>query len=613
MVCDKCGFEHNSRSVCPKCGARVVYVNEDYLRRRQEWEEAQKQGRKDALPPGIMHSTREEHRAAKQNTDKEIKTSKGEPETASLSFRVRKYLNVKAVKMFFQFLWGKVLGLKDIIVNWYRKRFMKRRGADNPVIRELKFDDSPDSLDESNLVVSHKIYKDYRKYYFIGGGALLLLIVGIIIIVNIVKNVDRSNVLYFDGKFAYLTDNQEKTLFGSMQGNITVISNDDGDCLAYDTACIYMYLDGETTEYAADAPKIITYNDDYDTVVYMEKGNTMFLHNGVATQLDMPRNAEYTSACVVSDEGNYFVLTICENNDTYSLYRGNTEGELQLIQKSDKDVEVHNLSDDGMVNYVEMTTAEYGIINERNIMQYDGEIRCLAENVNQYQWDLDTNGVYFTTDEDKMYYVTKDESRILVDEEVTGFVTNVLDETSVYYYKDGRCYTIVDDAPYYVCNMYREGCELIYDAKMSVTYYYDRGSMYIVHGKDENKYTLMSDGSFEFHASNNMMYILNADGEIVKISYDKKIIVDTVAENATEIISMEGVDGIAFLTDEGINILCDDDEKSVRIYETETLNKVIYSRKKFYLADKNDILWKISRDGSNAESLGNVQFYNFVN
>lgn len=61
MICDKCGFEHNSKSVCPKCGARVIYVNEDYLRRKEEWEKAQKAGTAGALPPGIMHSTREEH------------------------------------------------------------------------------------------------------------------------------------------------------------------------------------------------------------------------------------------------------------------------------------------------------------------------------------------------------------------------------------------------------------------------------------------------------------------------------------------------------------------------------------------------------------------------
>ena len=46
MICDKCGFEHNSKSVCPKCGARVIYVNEDYLRRKEEWEKAQKAGSK---------------------------------------------------------------------------------------------------------------------------------------------------------------------------------------------------------------------------------------------------------------------------------------------------------------------------------------------------------------------------------------------------------------------------------------------------------------------------------------------------------------------------------------------------------------------------------------
>lgn len=42
MICDKCGFEHNSKSVCPKCGARVIYVNEDYLRRKEEWEKRRK-------------------------------------------------------------------------------------------------------------------------------------------------------------------------------------------------------------------------------------------------------------------------------------------------------------------------------------------------------------------------------------------------------------------------------------------------------------------------------------------------------------------------------------------------------------------------------------------
>lgn len=40
--CDKCGCEHTSRTVCPKCGAPVVIVNQDYLLRRQQWEEQQR-------------------------------------------------------------------------------------------------------------------------------------------------------------------------------------------------------------------------------------------------------------------------------------------------------------------------------------------------------------------------------------------------------------------------------------------------------------------------------------------------------------------------------------------------------------------------------------------
>ena len=74
MICDKCGCEHNSRSVCPKCGERVVFVNEDYERRKREWEEAQKKGNTPAKPE-------------KKAVEKEKNTKKkGFSEMLSLSF-----------------------------------------------------------------------------------------------------------------------------------------------------------------------------------------------------------------------------------------------------------------------------------------------------------------------------------------------------------------------------------------------------------------------------------------------------------------------------------------------------------------------------------------------
>lgn len=39
MKCSKCGFEYEEGRSCPKCGENAIRINEDYYRRRKEWEE----------------------------------------------------------------------------------------------------------------------------------------------------------------------------------------------------------------------------------------------------------------------------------------------------------------------------------------------------------------------------------------------------------------------------------------------------------------------------------------------------------------------------------------------------------------------------------------------
>ena len=42
MKCYKCGYEFDNGNSCPKCGANAIVVNEDYLRRKKEYEESGK-------------------------------------------------------------------------------------------------------------------------------------------------------------------------------------------------------------------------------------------------------------------------------------------------------------------------------------------------------------------------------------------------------------------------------------------------------------------------------------------------------------------------------------------------------------------------------------------
>ena len=609
MICDKCGFEHNSRSVCPKCGERVVYVNEDYLKRRQEWEEAQKQGKKDALPPGIMHSTIEQRKAAKNNAgnhaNKKADIEKGGSETASLSFRVKEVLNPKKIKEFFKTLAVKSVAFKDKVVIAYKHRFVKRRGADNPVIRELKFDDRPDTLDESNLVVSHKVYKDYKKYAIIGAGAVAAIAVIIIIIVNVVKNIDRSDVLYFDGKYAYLASDSDKSLWGNLSGDIRIIYCDNNVCISNDNDGIYLYKNNSTYIIETENPEVITFSDNLDTVIYKSKGITYFYNAGVSTQTDIPEGCEFTNAVKVSPDGECFALTACIKDDSgeqnqYKLYFGNVEDGIEILSESDREIEILKLSDSGEMLYLEMDTAEFGIVNSRNIIRYDGKVSYLAENVDAYR--LSEDEIYYIAD-DKLYYAGISE-RVFIDDEVTGFITNIIEENEVLYWKNEVCYGINNLEPEELCRIPDSGYTLAYDTDKDFYAYYDRTEFNISEDGEITTYELKKDDGVLI--SGNTIFILDKNGELIKISDKTEVVYD----NVTDITEIEGNEGIAFLTGESVYVT--KDNKILKIFDSSILTDVIFARKKYYISDEMGILWEVKSNGKDKKSLGNTEIYILV-
>lgn len=593
MICDKCGFEHNNRSACPKCGARAIYVDEGYLKRRQEWEEAQKKGTAGKLPPGIMHSTLEDRTGGKDADRNE----KGRSETASLSLHVKtviKWIKDKAVKLF----------------NLVKSKVVKRRGANNPVIRDLKFDDKPETLDESKLVLSHKVFKDNRKYYAMAGGGAVLVAIIVIVLVNVISRIDRSQVLFFDGRFAYFAKEDDKALFGDMDGNIVLLDEKDGNVLAYGPKGIYFYRNGKTKFAEANKPQIITYSEELNGVIYSE-GNALFwCVAGEKYPLDADAKLVHDISCQVSDNGKYWVITLAKENEdttTYTLFYGNSKGEMTKVYSGEKDVEIASVKDSGDLIYLELEVGEYGIINNRDMKLYDGEkVKTLATEVLEYAFYEKEQLVYIDYNE-RLYEIASDNSKKFLDDEVKSFIINEASD-KLYYQKDEGCYRIKDEMPAKVFEPSKSDYTLIWNEESDKIWYYDQSAFYEVKDKNETRYGLMAEVPVVYMKDRNTVYFLEKTGELKCVEEE----ITTVDNGVIDFEKVDGASEIAYLKENTVYINKYKSEKNINIFMASELNSVIYSQKKYYLVDLSSILWAIAENGEEKDSLGNVENYILV-
>lgn len=593
MVCDKCGFEHNNRSACPKCGARAIYVDEGYLKRRQEWEEAQKKGTAGKIPPGIMHSTLEDRTGGK-DADKH---EKGRSETASLSLHVKtavKWVKDKAVKLF----------------NLVKSKIVKRRGANNPVIRDLKFDDKPETLDESKLVLSHKVFKDNRKYYFMAGGGVVLIAVIAIILVNVISRIDRSKVLFFDGRFAYFAKEEDKALFGDIDGNIVLLDEKDGNVLAYGPKGIYFYRNGKTKLVEAKNPQIITYSKELNGVIFSEDAGLFWCVAGEKYLLDADVKLVHDISCQVSDNGKFWVITLADESTgvaNYTLFYGNAKGRMHKVYSGDKDVEIAALKDSGDLVYLELEVGEYGIINNRDMKLYDGEkVKTLATEVSEYAFYEKEQLVYIDSNE-RLYEIASDNNKKFLDDEVKSFIDNEASD-KLYYQKDDGCYRIIEEMPSKIFEPSKSDYTLIWNEESDKIRYYDQSAFYEVMGKNETRYELMAEVSVVYMKDGNAVYFLEKNGEL-KCSSDK---ITSIDSGVIDMNAVEGANEIAYLKENTVYINKYKSQKNINIFMASELNSVIYSQKKYYLVDLSSILWAIAENGEEKDSLGNVENYILV-
>ena len=414
MICDKCGFEHNSRSVCPKCGARVVYVDEDYLRRRREWEEAQKNPeKKDQLLSGIMHSTREDYDRRHGNDtvtklndsflegDGKNDREKGRSGMTGLSFDVIKEKIENAI-----------LGAAEKLAAFIR-RHKKRRGADNPVIREIKFDDAPDDVDNSPAVLEHKVFHRVRKPVVLAGICIAGCAVAAVISVNIVKavrNRDRSRIFVYDGTAGYFADDTENPVITSENEGFTVDYDNDGYMLAHDEKSIMIFKDGRMKSISAGKPSIVAWSRELDTVVYTEKGKTMITDGKETGELTFDEEPEingecgYTESCMISGDGSYIFLVTCENTEdtstgTQTIYFGTAADGMKKTYEGPDVINVTGVSDSGLAVYEDMKSAAYGVVTGRRLMKLEnGSASVINDDIQSSVYDYINDAVYYIDD-----------------------------------------------------------------------------------------------------------------------------------------------------------------------------------------------------------------------
>lgn len=604
MICDKCGFEHNSKSVCPKCGARVIYVNEDYLRRKEEWEKAQKAGTAGALPPGIMHSTREEHDREKgrdtvvsRESYGRQNTQKGGSETAGLSFDVVRNVILKAVA--------------GVIV-FFKKHFGRRKPSE--VIRELKFDDGKETLDTSKLVVSHKIFKDKLRPVFITAAAVVFAAVAAVVIINVIRNIDHSRVFYYDGKYAYLSDDTDNALWGSTDGDMTIASAGDSAVIGYDSDGIYMYSSGRKYTVQASISSVAAYNEQLTGVIYTTSDGGVFYTDGKdSLKIDIDVAQGFTHACKVSDNGKYYVLTTSGESDDFSsgessFYIGDSDGNLTLISRDNNDKDVLRVYDDGSVVYIDMETGDYGIVNSRKIMRYaDDSVTQITDGLSKYRTSGDE--IYYLTTDGKicMTEMNQNGSVMALDFEVQDLSDNLAGTgKGIIYRKDDGYYYAGADSEAIRINKCKDDADCIWYEENIINSYICDGEFYSAGGtSDKALFEINDPGKAVYSAESGYIAAVSSDGNlhIVSGSSDRET---AAADSVSEIANHKGV---IYTKDNTAYLLLKPDGRQKKLTDISGgVVSAFYSGRRYYIVNDKNILYNVKQNGRVSENAGYVSF-----
>lgn len=579
MKCDKCGFEHNSRSVCPKCGARVVYVNEEYLARKRAYEEALKEGKTSdsKLPPGIMFSTKEEHDERKGNQDHNTKEEKGMPFSVGLSFAVK--------------IWGR-------FTTWVKSK-KKKRGANNPVVRELKFDDKPETLDESKLVLAHKVFKDHRKPIVIAIISVIILAIALVTIMQIISRIDRSRVIIYDGKQLYYLDDESHPIVQTAEA--TIVYSEATHQLLVDSSQIFIIDGNKCIAYDADDAKIIAYNSNLNLVVYVENSRLMLISQGKIVATDVMLSDGYMPSGAVATSGDAFAIIACKmaadyEYNEYTLYYGDSKGNCEVISVSQNEPQLYYV-DASKVAYLTMELADYGAIIGKKLMVYKADgIISLVENVDRIS--PRENGAYLTDTLDNLHWIDyKDMSVNTIAKEVSE--TWNVSEGIVYRQEDILFYSNmnINKALMHAPN---SSVVFYYDEDDAEMYYRSMDSLYVIREWSEDTIgdkicSIRGDTVPQFISAAKDYFVIDLEDNLLRING----VASKIASKVANVYEIENYDGYLYVADN--RLILNNLKNRVKMDSPINANPnvCVYSHQNVYWLDDNGILHLNKKDSSN--------------
>lgn len=619
MKCDKCGFEHNSRSVCPKCGARVVYVNEDYLRRKKEWEEAQKKGQQGGALPGITYSTREDY-DRKRGRDTVTgsgrisgQNEEGRHEDAGLPFDDIKEW-VKKTRVRLAALWG---------------RRKKRRGADNPVIREINFntDEDRENYDDTELVkIRRRTPTRVKPVFFAAAATVVLLALGAVIALGLMKekNSDKGRVFIYDGKSGFFVGEENEPLIEGVSGRLEVAAVGKNFFIAHDDGALYVYADGKIRKTEAESPRIIAYNEAVSLVVYESGERAHILTDENDTELELYKRGDFTDACSVSDSGGYFVLTTCEGGDDftpgeYTVYFGDRNGKLREIMRDYNEKEIIRLRDDGSLVFSDMATADYGIINGRTLSVWENgtdSIRTVIGDISGLRYDRAKETVYCLNADGELYgWGINEINPVPVDGGVYALCGNAAYDTQggIIYRKEDGFYLCDGGKIRYLFDAECVSPEFYFDYSQNYLYYRDTGTIYYSavgekNSEPESVCTLKSADSLLYYPQGKSVLAIAADGALWELGASQK----RLEEGASRVMAVENDGGIAYCIDGRLMYRAYGKNAAELFGGTGNFDSIVFSRNKIYFRGGDKTAYRVSEDGSGIENIGYAEYLFFT-